>query len=182
MKRSTYVCLIRGINVGGRNIIKMDQLRKAFEALGYEDVRTYVQSGNVVFKAGERAPGDLARKIEKMILDEFGIPAYVTVKTPEEIQHAIKRNPFLKKKGMDVSKLHVTFLDRAPGKAAFKGLEALIVSPERFRYSGREIYLYCPNGYGQSKLTNNTLERILSVKATTRNWNTVNKVCEMSLE
>lgn len=182
MKKSTYVCLIRGINVGGRNIIKMDRLRKAFEALGYEDVRTYLQSGNVVFKAADRASEDLSRKIEKMILDEFGFPASVIVKTPEEIQQAIKRNPFLKGKRIDVSKLHVTFLDRAPEKAAFKGLDALIVSPEQFRYSGKEIYLYCPNGYGQSKLTNNTLERVLSTKATTRNWNTVNKVCEMSLE
>lgn len=182
MKKSTYVCLIRGINVGGRNIIKMDRLRKAFEGLGYEDVTTYVQSGNVVFKAGERASEDLSRKIEKMILDEFGFPVSVIVKTPEEIQQAIRRNPFLREKGMDVSKLHVTFLDRAPEKAAFKGLEALIVSPEQIRNSGKEIYLYCPNGYGQSKLTNNVLERILSVKATTRNWNTVNKLCEMSKE
>ncbi len=182
MEKSTYVCLIRGINVGGQKIIKMEQLRKAFEALGFEDVRTYVQSGNVTFKARQQAPGDLSMKIEKMILGKFGFPVSVIVRTPEEINHAIKRNPFLKERGIDVSKLHVTFLSCAPEPAAFKALDAIIESPDEFRHSGKEIYLHCPNGYGQSKLTNNVLERVLSMKATTRNWNTVNKVYQMSRE
>src|SRR5258708_37695757 len=178
MKKSTHVCLIRGINVGGRNIIKMDRLRKAFEALGYEDVRTYVQSGNVIFKAGERAPGDLSAKIEKMILSEFGFPVSVIVRSAGEMNQAVERNPFLKQKGIDVSKLHVTFLPRALEKAAIRALAALAVPPEQLRCSGSAIYLYCPNGYGTSKLTNNILERVLAMKATTRNWNTVNKLSE----
>ncbi len=178
MKKSTYVCLIRGINVGGRNIIKMDRLRKAFEALGYEDVRTYVQSGNVIFKSGGRAPENLSTKIEKMILGEFRIPVSVVVKTSEEMNQAVGLNPFLKQKGIDVSKLHITFLPRDPEKAALKALDALAVPPEQLRCSGSAIYLYCPNGYGTSKLTNNILERVLAMKATTRNWNTVNKLSE----
>jgi uncharacterized protein (DUF1697 family) len=180
MKKPTCVCLIRGINVGGRNIVKMDRLRKAFEALGHESVRTCVQSGNVFFKSGGRAPGDLARNIEKMILDEFGFAVSVIVKTSEEIQQATKRNPFVKEKGIDVSKLHVTFLSGDPGKAASKALDAIVEPPDQFRCSGGEIYLYCPNGYGRSSLTNNALEKVLAMKATTRNWNTLNKLREMS--
>lgn len=182
MKKSTYVCLIRGINVGGRNIVKMDRLRKAFEGLGYEDVRTYVQSGNVIFKTGGRAPAELSAKIERMILDDLGFLVSVIVKTTEEMNQAVERNPLLKQKGINVSKLHVTFLPRDPEKVAVKALAALAVPPEQLRCSGSTIYLYCPNGYGKSKLANNILEKVLAMKATTRNWNTVNMLCELSLE
>lgn len=182
MKKSTYVCLIRGINVGGRNIVKMDRLRKAFEALDFEDVTTYVQSGNVIFKTGERTPQALSTKIEKMIFDDFGFSVSVIVRTQDEINEALERNPFLKEKGIDVSKLHVTFLPHAPEKAAIKALAALAVPPEQLRCSGSTIYLHCPNGYGKSKLANNILEKVLAMKATTRNWNTVNMLREMSWE
>src|SRR5260370_22706158 len=138
MSKSTYICLIRGINVGGKKIIKMEQLRKEFEALGFEDVRTYVQSGNVIFKAGARAQDDLSIKIEKMILGKFGFPVSGIVKTPEEINQAIKKNPVFPEKGIDVSQLHLTFLDGAPEKAALRALDALIVPPEQVRYSGSE--------------------------------------------
>jgi uncharacterized protein (DUF1697 family) len=179
--QSTYVALLRGINVGGHKIVKMDQLRNAFEALGFEDVTTYVQSGNVVFNASTKPSENLSKKIEEKVLREFDISVSVIVKTSEEVSEVIRNNPFLQEKGIDPSKLHVTFLSRAPEKAALKMLDPIAATPDQFRSSGKEIYLYCPNGYGVTRLSNNALERVLSVRATTRNWKTVNRLHEMTL-
>ncbi len=182
MTKSTYMALLRGINVGGRKIIKMDQLRESFEAMGLEDVKTYVQSGNAIFKAAKKSEETLSREIQDRILRDFGFSVSVIVVSSEEINRAIKGNPFVRKKGVDTSKLHVTFLSQAPERSAVKALEALPAKPDEFRHSGKTIYLHCPNGYGTTKLSNNTLERVLSVRATTRNWRTVNKLYEMSAE
>jgi uncharacterized protein (DUF1697 family) len=179
--KSTYVALLRGINVGGHKAVKMDQLRNAFEALGFEDVTTYVQSGNVVFNAFTKASENLSKKIEEKVLREFDISVPVTVKTAGEVNDVIRNNPFLQEKGIDLSKLHVTFLSHAPEKTALKMLDVIANAPDQFRSSGKEIYLYCPNGYGVTKLSNNALEKVLSVRATTRNWKTVNRLHEMTL-
>jgi uncharacterized protein (DUF1697 family) len=179
--KATYVALLRGINVAGHKPVKMDPLRKAFEALGFEEVKTYVQSGNIVFNAPTQASENLSKKIEEKILDDFGISVPVTVKTSVEVAEVIKNNPFLQEKGIDSSKLHVTFLSHAPEKTALKKLDALAKTPDQFRCSAKEVYLYCPNGYGETKLSNNALEKVLAVRATTRNWKTVNKLCEMTL-
>jgi uncharacterized protein (DUF1697 family) len=180
--KSTYIALLRGINVGGQKIIKMDQLRESFEAIGLENVRTYVQSGNVMFKAPRKSVELWSREIQERIARDFGFSVSVIVLFPEEIDTAIKGNPFLRRKGIDSSKLHVTFLYQAPERSALKALDALPAKPDEFRHSGKVIYLYCPNGYGKTKVSNNTLERMLSVRATTRNWRTVNKLYEMSLQ
>jgi uncharacterized protein (DUF1697 family) len=177
----TYIVLLRGINVGGHARVKMDALRELFEGLGFEGVKTYVQSGNVIFRSAKSASG-LAKKIEDKMLSAFGIAVSVIVRTPEEVRSAIRNNPFLKQKDIDLSKLHVTFLSEAPEKAAWKRLDGLTSGRDQFRGSGREIYLYCPDGYGVSKLSNNAFEKLLSVRATTRNWNSVNKIYEMSLQ
>jgi uncharacterized protein (DUF1697 family) len=177
--KTTYVCLLRGINVVGHKIIKMDQLRAAFEALGFADVKTYIQSGNVVFKAPAKASEKLAKRIGEAVLSQFGFSVPVMVKTSEEVGAVIKNNPFLKEKGIDPAKLHVTFLSHAPEKTAMKMLDVIAVGLDRFRCSGENIYLHCPNGYGETKLSNNAFEKVLSVRATTRNWNTVNKLHEM---
>jgi len=177
----TCIALLRGINVGGHKIIRMDALRKSCEALGLESVQTYLQSGNVIFKAPQQSPEVLARTLERKILRSFGFPVVVILRSPEEMNRVINHNPFLKAKGTDASRLHVAFLSRAPEKAALNALEAFPAAPEQFQASGKEIYLHYPNGAGKAKLSNNALERVLSVSATTRNWNTVNKLCEMSL-
>ncbi len=177
---STYIALLRGINLSGHKIVKMDQLRKTFEALGFDDVKTYIQSGNVVFKAPARNNGDLAKRIEERVLRQFGFPVPVVVKTAGEIGEVIANNPLLKEKGIDPTKLHVTFLACAPDKSALKMLDAAAVAPDQFRCYGQAVYLHCPNGYHASKLTNNVLEKMLKVGTTTRNWNTVNKLWEMT--
>ena len=182
MKIETYIALLRGINVSGHKIIKMDELRKSFGALGLGDVETYVQSGNVVFKAPKQSSEMLSKKMREKIARDFGFSVSVIIRSSEEVRGAIKNNPFLKQRGIDSSKLHVTFLSKAPEKDSLKALEALTARPDQFRYSGREVYLYCPDGYGRTKLSNNALERVLAVTATTRNWNTVNKLYEMSLK
>ncbi len=179
--KPTYVALLRGINLGGHKIVKMDQLRKTLEELGFEDVKTYIQSGNVVFKAPTQTPENLAKRIEEKVLRQFGFPVPVVVKTAGEIGEVIRNNPLVKEKGIDPSKLHVTFLWSAPEKNALKMLDAIDAVPDQFRCSGEAIYLYCPNGYGESKLTNNVLEKVLRAGATTRNWKTVNQLYQMIL-
>jgi uncharacterized protein (DUF1697 family) len=180
--KSTYVCLLRGINVSGQKIVKMDKLRAAFEALGFADVKTYVQSGNVVFKAPTQDSAKLIKKIEEKVLREFGFSVPVVVKTSDEISAVIKKNPFLKEKGIDLSRLHVTFLSQAPEKTAVKMLDAIAAGADRFHCLGETVYLHCPNGYGETKLSNNAFEKVLSVRATTRNWKTVNQLREMLLD
>jgi uncharacterized protein (DUF1697 family) len=158
----------------------MDQLRKAFEGLGIEDVATYVQSGNVVFKSPKKTSADLCKKIEEMLLRRFSMSVPVIVRTAEEVDDVLKNNPFLKERSIDLSRLHVTFLSHTPQKAAMKGLDAIAAGPDRFHCRGQEIYLHCPNGFGGTKLSINAFEKVLAVGATTRNWNTVNKVHEMA--
>lgn len=178
--KSTYIALLRGINVGGHKIIKMDQLRKAFEELGFASVATYVQSGNVVFQPPTEAALNLSEKIEKMVLQRFAMSVRVIVRTSEEIDDVVKNNPFLKQKGVDPARLHVTFLSGTPQNAAVKGLDAIAAGADKFRCRGAEIYLYCPNGLGRTKLSIQAFEKVLSVGATTRNWNTVNQLHQMT--
>jgi len=175
-----YIAMLRGINVGQNKIIKMERLRASFEDLGLSKVKTYVQSGNVVFEAERTAAAELSGRIEDRILRDFGFAVPVFVKTWQEMKDIISRNPFVREKEIDRSKLHVTFLSEAPAAAAVKNLGALAAKSERFRVLNQEVYLYCPDGYGKTKLSNNSIERKLSVIATTRNWKTVNALLEMS--
>jgi uncharacterized protein (DUF1697 family) len=174
--------MLRGINVAGHNQIKMTALRELFESVGFEQVQTYIQGGNVVFKAGKSSTLQISKKIEERIAKEFGFRVPVVTRTSAEMGSVIGSNPFLKTKGIDPTKLHVTFLSEAPDPAALKKLEPLAVAPDQFLSRGDEIYLYCPNGYGNTKLSNNVIEKILAAPATTRNWNTVNKLHEMAPE
>ena len=174
----TYVALLRGVNVG-QNTLKMERLRQLWSELGFKNVTTYVQSGNVVFEA-EGSPTSWSSAIDQRLAGETRLPVAVLVRTPAELKSIIVRNPFLKEKAIDRSKLHVTFLASAAGKDALKKLSAVNAGADHFRLSGREVYLYCPNGYGRTKLSNNAIERVLSVKATTRNWNTVKRLCEIA--
>lgn len=177
---SPHIALLRGINVGGHKIIKMDQLREAFIGIGFTDVATYVQSGNVVFKSPAKMSGDLAKKIEEMMLRRFSMAVPVIVRTAVEMGEVVTSNPFLEESGIDAGRLHVTFLSQTPQKTAVKGLDSIAAGADQFRCRGKEIYLYCPNGYGGTKLSITTFERVLAVGATTRNWKTVNKLWEMA--
>jgi uncharacterized protein (DUF1697 family) len=177
---SIYVAMLRGINVGRGKVVKMERLRTSLGSLGFSEVRTYVQSGNVVFESKQKADAELSKKIEAKIQRDFGFAVPVVLKTSKEIEQVVRDNPLVKEKGIDHSKLHVTFLSAAPLAAAVKTLEPLATSRERFRVLNREVYLYCPDGYGISKLNNTMIEKKLSLVATTRNWRTVNALLEMA--
>ena len=176
---ATYVAILRGINVSGHKIIKMERLRAAFEELGFAHVKTYVQSGNVIFETSEPSES-LAAKIERKILNEFGFDVPVLTKSSKEMMDIVKRNPFLKDVSIDQSKLHVTFLSDDPPRNTLELLEPLAAGAELVRIVSRAVYLYCPNGYGNTKLTNTAIEKKLSCRATTRNWATTNKLLEMA--
>jgi uncharacterized protein (DUF1697 family) len=185
----THIAMLRGINVSGHKIVKMDRLRESLTALGFENVRTYVQSGNLVFEAKVGAPAELpaeiatkiATKIAARILRDFGFSVPVTVLTAEEMGRVVKDNPFLKEAGIDLSKLHVTFLSEAPAAAGLKKMGAAAAGPDRFHCRRSSVYLHCPEGYGTTKLSNNAIEKALALGATTRNWKTVTALHQMSL-
>jgi uncharacterized protein (DUF1697 family) len=158
----------------------MVRLRKTFEGTGFDGVKSYVQSGNVIFETRATAPDKLARKIEEGIRRDFGLSVTVILRTARELKKIVKGNPFLTEKAIDATKLHVTFLAKPPNKAALKNLETLPTSLDRFHLIDREVYLHCPEGYGRSKLSNSAFEKRLSVDATTRNWRTTTTLCEMA--
>jgi uncharacterized protein (DUF1697 family) len=180
MKKNLYIALLRGINVSGHKPIKMESLRASFEAMGFGNVQTYVQSGNVIFEAGDSDSARLAEAIGKRILRDFGFVVPVLVKTSAELQRIIRGNPFLRQPGIDDSKLHVTFLSAEAPQSAGRDLASLAVKPEQYHVAGSAIYLYCPNGYGRTKLSNNAIEKKLGVEATTRNWKSVNALLAMA--
>ncbi|SRR5258708_25475734 len=177
-----YIALLRGINIGPHKRIKMDRLRESFEGLGFDAVKTYIQSGNVVFKAAKTSSASLCKKIEQRILDDFGFSVSVILRTREEMEKIIRGNPLLKEKGVDPAKLHVAFLSEAPSPAAIAKLETLTLPPDRARCLGKELYLYFPSGVSGSSLWKYPLDRVLSVTATMRNWNTANQLCAMAQE
>jgi uncharacterized protein (DUF1697 family) len=175
----TYVALLRAINLGSRNKIAMADLRKLFEALGAEDVTTYVQSGNVVFKSPLRSASKLTRAIEGRISRDLGLDVRVLLRTGPQLAKVVDGNPFAKG-APDAATLHVTLLAERPGAASVRDLDPAAGQPDEFRVVGQEVYLHCPNGYGRSKLTNAYFEQRLSVAATTRNWKTVTKLAELA--
>jgi uncharacterized protein (DUF1697 family) len=157
----------------------MDQLRRSFESLGLEQVQTYIQSGNVIFEAAKASPATLSKRIEETILSDFGFTVSVITRTADEIARAIQDNPFLKERGINPDRLHVTFLSAIPAADAVKKLASLTTAPDKSCCSGKEVYLYLPNGVSQSSLMKTPLERVLSVVTTTRNWKTVNSLHRM---
>jgi uncharacterized protein (DUF1697 family) len=157
----TFIALLRGINVGGHKKLAMSDLRSICESLGYTGVRTLLNSGNAIFEAKSAAE---AKRLQEKV------EAKIILRTPKEMAEVIARNPW-KREG---SRLMVTFLDGAP-KGGFDWS-----GPEETHLDGRHLYLYYPDGMGQSKLTNAAIEKALGVAGTTRNWNTVLKLAALT--
>ncbi|HEV8537808.1 MAG TPA: DUF1697 domain-containing protein [Bacteroidota bacterium] len=175
-----YVALLRGINVGGQRSIKMAGLSTLFESLNFQNVRTYVQSGNVVFESRLKDAAAIAGNIEKKITRTYGFDVKVILRTIVEFENIVSHNPFTSERTIEIDKLHVTFLQGLPDKQSVSTLDIKKEINERYIVQGREIYLYCPNGYGRTKLNNGAFERNLKLPATTRNWKTTNKLLEIS--
>jgi uncharacterized protein (DUF1697 family) len=174
----TYVALLRGINLGARNKVSMQDLRALFADLGAEDVATYVQSGNVVFRSAD-SPGKLTDAIEKRIRRDLSLDVTVLVRTQRQLAKLVAANPFADDVS-DLTKLHVTFLADKPDQARVRKLDPTLSEPDELCVIGQEVYLHCPNGYGRSKLSNAYFEKQLDVRATTRNWRTVTKLAELA--
>jgi uncharacterized protein (DUF1697 family) len=171
------IALLRGINIGPRQRVKMPELRELIEGLGYTDVQTLVQSGNVVFTARAK-PATLETRLEPEIVKQLGVDPKVVVRTRDELAAAIDANPF--KVPEDPKNLHVTFLSGEPGKEAAETLEALDFPPDELKLAGREIYILYANGSGRSELAQQLGRAKLGLTATDRNWNTVTKLLEMA--
>jgi uncharacterized protein (DUF1697 family) len=172
----TIISILRGINVGGKNKIPMVELKALYEKAGFKNIITYIQSGNVVFSAKEDASKNLEDKIKQLILKRWGFNVPVIVRSTDEMQSVVDRNPFIKMKVIDLEKLHVTFLSENPTNENLEKIKAYQYKPDEYIIDEREVYLSCPDGYGNTKLSNTFFENKLKVTATTRNWRTVNEL------
>ena len=178
----TYISLLRGINVSGQKKIKMADLKGLYEGLGFANVRTYLQSGNVVFDTHTQDADELAAIIEARIKQIYGYSVTVFIREPGDFQRILESNPFVDRPGAQPNRLLVTFLCRQSPEYKLYDLSILPDTGDEFSIGQSEIYLFYPDGYGKSKLSNNFFERKLGVPATTRNWKTVNALYDMGVE
>lgn len=179
---SIRIALLRSVNVIGKNMIKMPELVRAFKKAGFRNVRTYIQSGNIIFETVEESSEILTVKIRELITKHFGLTIQAVVLTPQELADIVAQNPFPKMPGMDLSKLHVTFLDREAEPEKAEHLLSYNYPPDQIIIGSGAVYVYCPDGYGRTKYHNNFIEKKLSANATSRNWNTCLKLLEMCRE
>jgi len=176
------IALLRGINVGGHHLIKMDALRALFESLGMRGVRTHLQSGNVVCKTAARDAAPLRARLEKAIEREFGFHSDVVLRTTAELRQAVAANPWTSRPGMEPARLAVHFLYSDPTPEARAAVLKLDTAPEELHIAGRELYVYYHNGMARPKMSMPLVEKTLRTSGTSRNWNTVRKLLEMAAE
>ena len=176
MSKNVYVLLFRGINVGGNKIVRMELLREMLVELGFENVATYIQSGNVVLTSNQSA-AEVTKAVEGAFPPAFGFPSRPTIRSLAEWQHVIDADPFADVRS-DGRQMHAVFLDDQPSEAAVDQLRALAGTEEMVLADG-VLYLYTPDGFGKSKVAE-ALDKVLKVPLTARNWNTVLKLGEMA--
>ena len=178
----TYIAILRGINVSGKNKIIMKELKAALEATDFQNVATYIQSGNVVFAHKADDEKAIEKQITQLIKTTFGLDVPVLVRTVNYIAQANADNPFLKREGIDVDKLHIAFLAATPTQENIEKLNSYNYPPDEVIVLGTAVYLHCPNGQARTKFHNSFIENKLKVTATGRNLKTVNKLIEMGKE
>ena len=177
--QNTFVALLRGINLGGKNPLSMQDVAGLFADAGASDVRTYIQSGNVVFRAPVRVAERLPTFVSKRIAERFALRVPVLLRSAAQLAEIAHGNPFLRAGG-STDFLHVVFLADEPDPRRVASLDSKRSPPDQFAVIGREIYLRCPNGIGRSKLTNDYFDRTLGTTTTGRNWRTVLKLIELA--
>jgi uncharacterized protein (DUF1697 family) len=175
----TYAAFLRAINLGSRNKLAMPRLREIVEALPATDVTTHVQSGNVVFRSSLRSAAKVEAALEKALQQEAGLDVRVMVRTPAQLKRLLDSCPFADRCD-DPTRLHVTFLEEKPHKARVEAIDPAGFLPDEFAVEGQDVFLFCPDGYGRSKLSNAYFEKKLGVAGTTRNWRTVTTLAELS--
>ncbi len=172
------VVLLRGINIGSRNRISMPDLREALEDAGYDDVRTYLQSGNVVLTSAGSAK-KVARDCERLIADRFGLEIAVVTRTRSELAKVVERNP-IRRVAKDPKRYQVSFLEAKPNAKTVRELEEVATGGEKIASIGRELYAWHPEGVARSKLWARLAGKDLGTTATARNWTTVTKLLELA--
>jgi uncharacterized protein (DUF1697 family) len=176
---TTHVALLRGINVGGKNLLPMKELVLLFEKAGAVDVATYIQSGNVVFRTPAATLDGFEAEMAAAIETRFGLRVPVVLRTASELSNVLRKNPFLAR-GAETSALHVAFLAAKPTAEHAARLDPKRSPGDEFELRGCDLYLHLRNGMGKSKLTSDYLDRTLETISTARNWNTVGKLVEMT--
>ncbi len=180
MSEATYVGLLRGINLGGHAKVAMADLRALVAGLGFGDVRTLLQSGNVVFRGDHDSPAALEGRLEAEAVRHLGQRIDFFVRTADEWAAIVARNPFSHEAARDPGHLVVMCLKQAPAATAVEALQATITGPEVLRADGRQLYITYPAGIGPSRLTGAAIESRLRTRGTARNWNTVLKVAALA--
>jgi uncharacterized protein (DUF1697 family) len=174
-----HLALLRGINVSGHNMIKMEALKTALEVIGFTNVVTYIQSGNVFLESDEESGFSVGFKIKQEIYKTFGHEVPVIVVGKQDLELCLKNNPFLKDKDVDTKKLYVAFLSKEMNSTAINELKISQFKPDEAVIDGNKIFIKYDVGAGKTRLDQKYIEKKLNVTATMRNWNTVNKLFEM---
>jgi uncharacterized protein (DUF1697 family) len=177
----TCISLLRGVNMAGHNIIKMTELSALYVRLGFKDAETFIQSGNVVFSNPENLPvPEIAGKIETAILNKFKYNIPVMIRTPIELRKIISLNPFIDEENYNSERFAVIFLHEEPTEDQIAKVKYVNYPPDRFKIAGREIFIYCPNGFGKSKIYTGFFENKMKVSGTGRNLNTISTLLKIA--
>ena len=175
-----YIAILRGINVGTGRKVPMADLKKLCEKQGLLNVQTYIQSGNVVFELVQPEPiPELEIRLQKAFTETFGFDIPVLIRTSKDWTESIAKNPFLKEENVVIDRLHLTCLKEIPSPDLLEKIKTFQYLPDRYEIIGKDVFIYCENGYGRAKITNDFFEKKLKTPATTRNWKTVMKLHEM---
>jgi len=175
----TYISMLRGINVSGQKKIRMADLKSMYETLGFGNIQTYVQSGNVVFESDEEDLEKLRQSIEAQIEKTFGFSVPVLIRSADDFDRIIQEHPFAQE---ETNRVLVTFLYERPAQSKRDELSQYEDKVDQFTLGEQEIFLFCPGGYGKTKLSNTFFEKKLELIATTRNWKSVNALYQMANE
>lgn len=175
-----YISLLRGINVSGQKKILMKDLQKLYEEAGFTNVITYIQSGNVIFDSKEKSAEKIKSKIEKAIQKKYGFEVVVFICEPNFFKTIIAKNPYLKRKDFDAKKMYVSILSNEPTKDRVVELEKVKSGNDIFTLVKDVVYLYLIDGAGKTKFSNNLIESKLKLDATTRNWNSINEIYNLT--
>ena len=179
---TTFIALLRGINVGGHKPVAMSELKAMLTKLGFEDTRSLLQSGNLIFRGDSNDSHDLESMLEAETRKRLGLQADFMIRSAKEWRRVVERNPFRKEADADPGHLLVMFLKTAPKANEVRAAQDAIVGRETLRADGREMYIVYPDGIGRSRLTNVLLEKKLGARGTARNWNTVQKLLSVADE
>lgn len=175
-----YIAILRGINVGGHRKILMKDLREIFQKMNFKNVQTYIQSGNVIFEFDDTAGiSHMENQITNGIKTKYGFDVPVIVRKSEDLFEILNSNPFINSDDFDIDRLALTFLGKEPEADKVSIIEKIDFSTDKFKIIGNNAFVYCSGKYSDSKITNQFFENKLKIKATTRNWKTIKKLCEL---